>query len=168
MGVVVTKNNSSLLVEPKVSLLNLSSDRNSVTVESASNNATVIHSTNDIAVNTTYKSVSVDVPSNTVVIQSNFNIGAVEALVKDLIPSMSESIAIAKVEMLVIQFDSLKQTHFVITSSVVEGDLISLLILLDGDSVEVFGNYNFIGNRVEFQTDFSAVGLTARVTYIKK
>ena len=168
MGVVVTKNNSSLLVEPKVSLLSLSSDRNSVTVESASNNATVIRSTNDIAVNTTYKSVSVDVPSNTVVIQSNFNIGAVEALVKDLIPSMSESTAIAKVEMLVIQFDSLKQTHFVITSSVVEGDLISLLILLDGDSVEVFGNYNFIGNRVEFQTDFSAVGLTARVTYIKK
>lgn len=168
MSVAITTNTNSLIVEPKVSTLSASGDKTSVLVQSTSNYATVINESNEVSVNTVYKSVSVNIPSNTVTIQSNFNVGAVEALVKNLVPSMSESTAIAKVEMLLIQFDSLKQTHFVTTSSVVEGDLISLLILLDGDSVEVFGNYNFIGNKVEFQTDFNAVGLTARVTYIKK
>ena len=168
MSVSITTTNSSLIVEPKTSLLNVSGDKTSVLVQSTNNYATVVNATNEVIVNTLYKSVSVNIPSNTVIIQSNFSVGAVEALVRDLIPSISDSTAIAKVEMLLVQFDNVKQTHFITTSSLVEGDLIALIILLEGDSVEVFGNYNFIGNRVEFQTDFNATGLTARVTYIKK
>lgn len=168
MSIAVTETNGTLLVEPSTTSINISDSRTNVVIQDTSKYVSIVNNISEVAVSPIVKSINVSAPSNDVIIQSNFNIGAVEALVKDLIPEVNDSGAVVKVEILVVQFDSIKQTHFITTSSQVEGDLISMTIFLDSESVEIFGNYNFIGNRVEFQTDFSAIGLNARVTYIKK
>ena len=152
----VADNNAKLSVISNSSYLNISKQDSTEIVVNASTPATI----------------NVTSPISTISVESNFSVGAVEALIKDIVPpdilSAPTSAIVAKVEMLLVQYDEDKELHYVTTSSLVQGDLVSLLILLDGESVEVFGNYNLIGNRVEFQLDFSAAGLTARVTYLKK
>lgn len=111
--------------------------------------------------------------SSMISINSTFNAGSVEILVKDIIAAnpalLNKNNAYAKVEYLFIYKTEIVDKYFVTTSSEIEGDLLTMLIEYEDEHIEVVGNMNIINKKtVEFMSDMDIFGKRARVTYIKK
>lgn len=156
LGIATTEN---------VKFVSVSSINDSLNVITE-NNVLMLENTKPLNVTTTSVTTTISIT------ESSSDNAIVELLVKDIIasnPSILSGSSSAKIENLMVYFDSEKDSYYVTTTSEIEGELLTLLINYNDESIEVIGNMNIIGKqRVEFKSDVDFTYKYARVTYIKK
>ena len=139
-----------------------------VVTKSENNSVTVGKKTVSVGVDNNVFAVSVGAKES-ILLKSNINKTIVSNIAGSIIIGGGGSGYMYKTstDIQLIRYDEIKNVYFTYSNYKVEGDLISLLIIADDEDIEVIGNINIEGLKIEFQCDFDATSMTARMKYLR-